>query len=272
VLVGREGTPVTATRELLVKAAATADGKWIEQGAALARLDPAEDEARLKRVEGELAQLQKQLSELKRSVPSKKVAKAEALVRKREGELAAARATAQKLEAKGASEAKKAAAKKKADLREQQLADAKRVAAELGKAPAIAALQEQVQQAVAARDRTKTELSEAQISAPMSGIVSDLKAEAGKRIAAGQLVAKIIDPEELVAVTSVEPGEARALEVGQVLTATVKGQPVRLTIQSVDGPRATAKLPNAQRVFAPGDTGEAVFNPGARSVLGRLFD
>jgi hypothetical protein len=209
------GVAVTTSREVVVKEAATQDGKWVDSGAALLKLDTSERDATLKKLEAELADNTNKLS-IAQKLAKKKGAKPQVVARAKE-------------------------------------------------------LQAKVDESHAALEKVRVDTTSWVISAPASGLVSELKNTAGARLMAGEPVARITDPRKLKVVGAVDGRGASALAAGQKIAATVNGHSLEVAITAVEGSRAVGELPNDGRVFNPGDTGSAIIKVPAKSMLGRLF-
>lgn len=214
-LQGAAGVAVAAPRELVVKEAVAADGAWVETGAPLLKLDSSEREAALKKLDDEIAELEK------------KVVIATKLSKK-----------------KGAKPTVAARAKE---------------------------LQGMVDAAKAEREKAKAAPVDDVFASPATGVVSELVAKGGTKIAAGGNVARIVDPRILRMVATVDGRAASALEKGQKLTANLKGQTLDLTVEEVDGERASCALANGNREFAAGDSGTATIKVANKSLVGRLL-
>lgn len=264
VLEAPNATVVRAPHNLLVKEVASANGAWIEPGAPLLKLDPAGDPERLKPFETKIAQLQTQLAQTRAAVSKKAIAAWEKNVKQVEKDLAAAKAAVGKAKPK-----QLAAAQKKVADKERELVEARAELNDATKERAIGLVQQQLDEAVAARDKAVAEATV--LNATAGGVLADLSAAPGKHLASGDQIARIVDAQELVVACTVSPKDAASLEAGQTMTVTVKGKPLQLVSESIEGARVSARVKNDQRAFVPGDTGDAKISVAARSIWGRMF-
>ncbi|MBK7860619.1 MAG: HlyD family efflux transporter periplasmic adaptor subunit [Archangiaceae bacterium] len=215
VLEAGPGAPVTAPRDAVVKEPGTADGKWVDSGATLVKLDTAEREATLKKLETELADETNKLA-IAQKLAKKKKAKAAVIDRARE-------------------------------------------------------LQARVDAHRAELEKVRLDTASWLITSNVAGLVSELKAVPGTKLAAGEAVARIVDPRMLKVTVTVEAKASAAVQAGQRVVATVNGHAVDVELKSIEGGVAKGELPNPDRVFAPGDRGSGAIKVGAKSLLGRLF-
>lgn len=245
------------------------EGQWVEKGAVLLKFDPAEANARLAKVKGELKDKEARLKKAKAPSPKGKAAKA-----------AMAKADAAEQKAKADLDAAKAAPKvKKAAVAkaEKKLAQATRAALAARRAFVKATggddpeqLQLEVQALTQQAEALTADLAAGTVVAPQAGTVVGLNARAGAALPKDGAVLRLEDARTLAVDLEVKPSDVPLLKVGQEVAVRLGGKKVTAKLTQVSASGVVATLDNSKGDLASGAQGTATISGGARSALGRL--
>jgi RND family efflux transporter MFP subunit len=124
----------------------------------------------------------------------------------------------------------------------------------------LAAADLQVAQALVAQ--TDEQLARSSLHAPFAGVVSERVKRTGEEVARGEVVARLVNPDELEIRLFVPLRHVRAVRVGDVVDVTADGRPLTAQVRAIvpaGDPRSQSfevlvQVPSGAGVLAPGNT------------------
>ena len=119
--------------------------------------------------------------------------------------------------------------------------------------------------------QTDDQLSRSRITAPFAGVVSDRVRRAGEEIARGEIVARLVNPDELEIRLFVPLRHIRSMQPGHVVEVTADGRRFTAAVHSIvpaGDPRSQSfevlvQAPPVEGLLAPGNTVQVVLPLGA---------
>ena len=119
--------------------------------------------------------------------------------------------------------------------------------------------------------QTDDQLSRSRITAPFAGVVSDRVRRSGEEVARGEVVARLVNPDELEIRLFVPLRHIRAIQPGHVVDVTAEGRHFTAAVHSIvpaGDPRSQSfevlvKAPPVEGLLAPGNTVQVVLPLGA---------
>ena len=114
--------------------------------------------------------------------------------------------------------------------------------------------------------QTDDQLSRSRITAPFAGVVSDRVRRSGEEVARGEVVARLVNPDELEIRLFVPLRHIRAIQPGHVVDVTAEGRHFTAAVHSIvpaGDPRSQSfevlvKAPPVEGLLAPGNTVQVV--------------
>ena len=118
--------------------------------------------------------------------------------------------------------------------------------------------------------QTDDQLSRSRITAPFAGVVSDRVRRSGEEVARGEVVARLVNPDELEIRLFVPLRHIRAIQPGHVVDVTAEGRHFTAAVHSIvpaGDPRSQSfevlvKAPPVEGLLAPGNTVQVVLPLG----------
>ena len=118
--------------------------------------------------------------------------------------------------------------------------------------------------------QTEDQLARSRMTAPFAGVVSDRVRRAGEEVARGEVVARLVNPDELEIRLFVPLRHVRAIQPGHVVDVTTEGRQFTAAVHSIvpaGDPRSQSfevlvKAPPVEGLLAPGNTVQVVLPLG----------
>ena len=119
--------------------------------------------------------------------------------------------------------------------------------------------------------QTDDQLARSRITAPFAGVVSDRVRRSGEEVARGEVVARLVNPDELEIRLFVPLRHVRAIQPGHVVDVTTDGRHFTAAVHSIvpaGDPRSQSfevlvQAPSVEGLLAPGNTVHVVLPLGA---------
>ncbi|HET9493405.1 MAG TPA: HlyD family efflux transporter periplasmic adaptor subunit, partial [Chloroflexia bacterium] len=192
---------------------ADAEGAVAKAQAALDSLNTGPEQGELAEAEAAVAKAQSALDELRAGATPDKVAEAQTAVDKAQNKLNDLRSGPSRADV---AEAEAALAQKQAALQEVQ---------QPASAADVAAAEEEVLSAQKSLDEARRDLEKTTLTAPFSGTVSSVSAEANGQAAAGDTAVSIFDPRGMHLELEVSESDVEQVQVGQEAAITIDALP-----------------------------------------------
>jgi HlyD family secretion protein len=240
---------------------ADAEGAVAKAQAALDGLNAGPDNDALAEAEAAAAKAEAALAELKAGTTPDKVAEAQTAVDKAQNNLNDLQAGPSRAEV---AEAEAAVAQKLAALQEAQ---------QPASAADVAAAEEEVLSAQKSLDEARRDLEKTTLTAPFSGTVSAVSAEAKGQANAGETAVSIFDPKGMHLELEVSESDVEQVQVGQEVTIAIDALPdqtITGTVKSVSPVATSGQDVVTYRVsvqFDPGDLAVKVGMSANASIL-----
>lgn len=242
-LVPVSSAKVIAPRAGPIDSVAVKAGQWVEKDAVLFTYDSKQELLELASAVGQLERLQGQLLNNVPNTPQARVTLDAYQVA--EFELMWNRAELESARGKGGAELDAAEVAVNRALNAATAAQAE--VTKLVPPAQLKALEQQREQVQLLQRR----VTDAEIRAPQTGVISVLGVEPGKPVLAGARVAQIDDLRKLKAVATIDEADVRALATGLPVLVLAQGRAVSAEVTKVAGQQIEVLIDNGQRIFEP---------------------
>ncbi len=251
------------------------DGQWVEPGEVLARFDVEAARRKLQQAQERARALAADLQKARQDAAAAK--RASDAVERLQRELDRAIAVRDRLKAeKKRSASKLSWAEKKVAQAKAALAKAKASAPDEGSSRARVDLLGEQRKAVVDQQRALEAVIKAQaVKAPAAGVVERWSAKAGQEVDERALLARLVDIRTLEAVAELDVSDRALVTAGQPMAVRVGGIEARSQVGRVTEEkgrlRVRARVDNAGRTLAPGQSGTAVVTGARQSLFARVW-